>query len=151
MAEPPPTRKVPVSVHELVRRIRDALPEWQQFKFTRNDPLARRLFGDYYIIDLRTHVPILGRTLSNSVAIWACLNRGRRSNHKRKSDAPAIAVLPRSLCALKADLARVHLNLLRLLLCFRRFWQRHRQDFILETRLNLIGLDIIRYLKAALE
>ena len=37
------------------------------------------------------------RTLSNSVVIWACLNRGRRSNHERKPDAPAIAVLPRSL------------------------------------------------------
>jgi len=47
----------------LVRRIRDALPEWQQFKFTRNDPVARRLFGDYYIIDLRTHVPILGKDI----------------------------------------------------------------------------------------
>ena len=63
MAEPPPTRKVPVPVHELVRRIRDALPEWQQFKFTRNDPVARSLFGDYYIIDLRTHVPILGKDI----------------------------------------------------------------------------------------
>jgi hypothetical protein len=63
VADPPPTRKVPVSVHELVRRIRDALPEWQQFKFTRNDPLARRLFGDYYIIDLRTHVPILEKDI----------------------------------------------------------------------------------------
>jgi hypothetical protein len=40
-----------------------ALPEWQQFKFTRNDPVARRLFGDYYIIDLRTHVPILGKDI----------------------------------------------------------------------------------------
>ena len=35
----------------------------QQFKFTRNDPLARRLFGDYYIIDLRTHVPILEKDI----------------------------------------------------------------------------------------
>ena len=63
MAEPPPTTKVPVPVHELVRRIRDALPEWQRFKFTRNAPLARSLFGDYYIIDLRTHVPTLGKDI----------------------------------------------------------------------------------------
>ena len=63
MADPPPTRKVAVPVHELVRRIEDALPEWQQFKFTRSDPVARSLFGDYYIIDQRTHVPILGKDI----------------------------------------------------------------------------------------
>ncbi len=63
MAEPTQARKVPVPVYELVRRIMDALPEWQQFKFTRNDPVARRLFGDYYIIDLRTHVPTLGKDI----------------------------------------------------------------------------------------
>jgi hypothetical protein len=63
VAEPPPTRKVPIPVHESVRPIRDALPEWRQFKFTRNDPVARSLFGDYYIIDLRTHVPILGKDI----------------------------------------------------------------------------------------
>ena len=73
------------------------------------------------------------RTLSNWVVIWACLNRGRRSNHKRKSDAPTITVLPRSLCAPKADLARLRLNLLRLLRCFRRFGQRHRSDTILKA------------------
>ncbi len=61
MAGPPPNRKTPVLVHELVRRIKDALPEWQRFKFTRDDPLARSLFGDYYIIDLRSHVPTLGK------------------------------------------------------------------------------------------
>ena len=65
MADPPPTRKVPAPVHELVRRIRDALPEWQQFRFTRNDSVAGSLFGDYYIIDLRTHVPILGRDIEH--------------------------------------------------------------------------------------
>jgi hypothetical protein len=56
-----PSTKVPVSVKELIRRINATLPEWKQFKFTRNDPVARQLFGDYYIIDLRTHVPTLGK------------------------------------------------------------------------------------------
>ena len=51
--------KVPVSVKELARRINATLPELKQFKFT--DPVARQLFGDYYIIDLRTHVPTLGK------------------------------------------------------------------------------------------
>ena len=45
MADPPPTRKVAVPVHELVRRIEDALPEWQQFKFTRSDELWAKV-GD---------------------------------------------------------------------------------------------------------
>ena len=40
-----------------------ALPEWKQFKFTRNDPVARQLFGDFYVIDLRTHVPTLGNDI----------------------------------------------------------------------------------------
>jgi hypothetical protein len=57
------TTKMPVSVHELVHRIRGALPKWQQFKLTRNDPVARSIFGDYLIIDLRTHVPTLGRDI----------------------------------------------------------------------------------------
>ena len=52
---------MPVSVKELIRRINGTLPEWKQFKFTRSDPVARQLFGDYYIIDLRTHVPTLGK------------------------------------------------------------------------------------------
>jgi len=56
-----PSTKVPVSVKELIRRINGTLPEWKQFKFTRSDPVARQLFGDYYIIDLRTHVPTLGK------------------------------------------------------------------------------------------
>ena len=64
-AEPSPTifsgRMLPVSVKELIRRIDAALPEWKQFKFTRNDPIARQLFGDYYIVDLRTHVATLGK------------------------------------------------------------------------------------------
>jgi hypothetical protein len=55
-----PSTKAPVSVQELIWRIKAALPEWKQFKFTRNDPVARQLFGDYYILDLRTHIPILG-------------------------------------------------------------------------------------------
>jgi hypothetical protein len=56
-----PSTKVPVSVKELIRRINATLPEWKQLKFTRSDPVARQLFGDYYIIDLRTHVPTLGK------------------------------------------------------------------------------------------
>ena len=56
-----PSGKEPVSVQELIWRIKAALPEWKQFKFTRDDPLARQLFGDYYILDLRTHIPTLGK------------------------------------------------------------------------------------------
>jgi hypothetical protein len=56
-----PSTKAPVSVQELIRRIKAALPEWKQFKFTGNDPVARQLFGDYYILDLQTHIPILGK------------------------------------------------------------------------------------------
>ena len=52
---------MPVSVKELIRRIHATLPEWKQFKFTRSDPVARQLFGDYYILDLRTHLPTLGK------------------------------------------------------------------------------------------
>ena len=48
-------------IQELIWRIKAALPEWKQFKFTRNDPVAHQLFGDYYIVDLRTHVPTLGK------------------------------------------------------------------------------------------
>jgi hypothetical protein len=55
-----PRTKAPVSVQELIQRIKAALPEWKQFKFTRDDPLARQLFGDYYILDVRTHIPTLG-------------------------------------------------------------------------------------------
>ena len=40
-----------------------AFPKRQQFKFARNDQVARGLSGDYYIIDLRTHVPILGKDI----------------------------------------------------------------------------------------
>ena len=54
-----------MSVQELIRRIKAALPEWKQFKFTRNDPVARQLFGDYYILDLRTHIPTLGNDIEN--------------------------------------------------------------------------------------
>jgi hypothetical protein len=53
-----PSTKVPVSVKELIRRINATLPEWKQFKFTRGDPV---IFGDYYILDLRTHLPTLGK------------------------------------------------------------------------------------------
>jgi hypothetical protein len=56
-----PSTKAPVSVKELIQRINATLPEWKQFNFTRGDPVARQLFGDYYIIDLRTHVPTLGK------------------------------------------------------------------------------------------
>ena len=56
-----PNTKVPVSVKELIRRINATLPEWKQFKFTRSDPVARQLFGEYYILDLRTHLPTLGK------------------------------------------------------------------------------------------
>ena len=58
-----PSTKAPVPVGELIRRIKAALPEWKQFKFTRNDPVARQLFGDFYVIDLRTHVPTLGNDI----------------------------------------------------------------------------------------
>jgi hypothetical protein len=58
-----PSTKAPVPVDELIRRIKAALPEWKQFKFTRNDPVARQLFGDFYVIDLRTHVPTLGNDI----------------------------------------------------------------------------------------
>ena len=54
-----PSTRVPVPIQELIWRIKAALPEWKQFKFTRNDPVAHQLFGDYYIVDLRTHIPTL--------------------------------------------------------------------------------------------
>ncbi len=56
-----PSGKELVSVQELIQRIKAALPDWKQFKFTRDDPVARQLFGDYYILDLRTHIPKLGK------------------------------------------------------------------------------------------
>jgi len=40
-----PSGKAPVWVQELIRRIKGALPEWKQFKFTGNDPVAHQLFG----------------------------------------------------------------------------------------------------------
>jgi hypothetical protein len=68
-----------VSVKELIRRINATLPEWKQFKFTRSDPVARLLFGDCYILDLRTHIPTLGKDVEQFARDLGCLSRGRRS------------------------------------------------------------------------
>jgi hypothetical protein len=79
-----PSGKAPVSVQELIQRIKTALPEWKQFKLTRDGPVARQLFGDYYTLDLRTHIPILGNDIEKFARdLGVRLSRGRHSNGKR--------------------------------------------------------------------